>query len=191
MNYALPAVEEYQKLLPVARQLYDHTSRLTWEMLLPVFLVSIALSYTSDLGLTGAILVRLRRLVLVALLLVSFPMIAEFTQILGVEIAKSIDDMSGIDMVLEAASKRADAYSLDLTGLLNFGAAALLMNCANLSFVIEKFSTTLSARRLARLFGNAFLIRLLLEILNSRIIRPQVTYFCLLGSMMISIQTFS
>lgn len=47
-----------------------------------------------------AVIVRLKRLVLVALLLVSFPTIAEFAQIIGVEIAKSIDNMTGIDQVL-------------------------------------------------------------------------------------------
>src|ERR1017187_4483348 len=100
MKYNLPAIEEYEKLLPVARILYEHTSRLSWELLLPLFLVSVAISYTADLGISGAVLVRIKRVVLVALLLVSFPMIAEFCQILGVEIAKSIDDMTGIDMVL-------------------------------------------------------------------------------------------
>src|SRR4051812_31732786 len=100
MKYSIPAIEEYEKLLPVARQLYEHTSHLSWQLLLPLFLVSIAVSYTTDLGLSGAVIVRLKRLIIVALLLAAFPMIAEFTQILGVEIAKSIDDMTGIDMVL-------------------------------------------------------------------------------------------
>src|SRR5690242_18484494 len=107
MKYSLPAVEEYEKLLPVARQIYDHTSQLSWQLMLPLFLLSVAFGYTTDLGISGSILIRLKRLVLVALLLVSFPTIAEFSQIIGVEIAKSIDDMAGIDMVLDAASKRA------------------------------------------------------------------------------------
>jgi hypothetical protein len=136
MKYSLPAIEEYEKLLPVARQIYEHTSRLSWEMLLPLFLVSVAFSYTTDLGITGAILTRLRRLVLVALLLVSFPMIAEFCQILGVEVAKSIDDMAGIDMVLEAASKRAEAYSFDLQGLLNLGSDLVMGALVLISFLI-------------------------------------------------------
>jgi len=136
MKYALPAIEEYEKLFPVARQLYEHTSKLSWEMLLPLFLVSVAISYSTELGVTGAILVRLKRLVLVALLLVSFPMIAEFCQILGVEIAKSIDDMTGIDMVLEAASKRAEAYSFDLQGLLNLGSDLIIGGLVLISFMI-------------------------------------------------------
>lgn len=136
MKYTLPAIEEYEKVLPVARMLYEHTSRLSWEMLLPLFLVSVAFSYTSDLGLTGAILVRLKRLILVALLLVSFPMIAEFCQVLGVEIAKSIDNMAGIDMILQAASKRAEAYSMSLQGLLNFGADFISGILVFLSFLI-------------------------------------------------------
>jgi len=136
MKYALPAIEEYEKLLPAARAIYQHTSSLSWQMLLPMFLISVTLSYSNDLGLTGSILVRLKRLVLVALLLVSFPMIAEFCQILGVEIAKSIDNMSGIDTVLEAASKRAEAYSFDLQGLLNLGSDLIMGTLVVVSFLI-------------------------------------------------------
>ena len=134
--FNLPAIEEYDKLLPVARHIYEQTSALSWEMLLPLFLVSVAMSYTSDLGVTGAILVRLKRLVLAALLLVAFPMIAEFCQILGTEIAKSIDNMNGIDMVLEAASKRAESYSFDLQGLLNMGSDIIMGALVLVSFVI-------------------------------------------------------
>lgn len=136
MSYNLPAVEEYEKLLPVAKALYTHTSSLSWQMLLPLFLLSIALSYSTDLGLSGAIIVRLKRLVLVALLLVTFPMIAEFSQVIGVEIAKSIDDMTGIDMVLDAASKRADAYTFDLQGLLNLGSDLIIGALVLISFLI-------------------------------------------------------
>jgi len=136
MKYALPQIENYEKLLPIARMLYQRTSQLTWEMLLPLFLVSVALAYTNDLGLSGTIVTRLKRLVLVALLLVSFPMIAEFCQILGVEIAKSIDDMTGIDMILDAAAKRAELYSFDLQGLLNFGADIILNGLVVISFLI-------------------------------------------------------
>ncbi len=132
----MPAVEEYEKLIPVARQLYEHNSHLSWQMLLPLFLVSVAISYSTDLGITGAILVRLKRLLLVALLLVAFPTIAEFSQTIGVEIARSIDDMTGIDMVLDAAAKRADAYSFSLESLLNFGSDLLIGGLVILSFVI-------------------------------------------------------
>ncbi len=136
MKYDLPNVEEYEKLLPVARMIYEHTSSLSWQMLLPLFLVSVALGYTTDLGLAGSILVRLKRLVLVALLLVTFPTIAEFSQSIGVEVAKSIDDMTGIDMVLEAASKRASAFSFDLKGLLTLGGDLLIGALVIISFVI-------------------------------------------------------
>lgn len=136
MNYALPAIEQYEKLLPIARMLYDHTSTLSWEMLLPLFLLSVVFSYSADLGLTGSILVRLKRLFLVALLLVAFPTIAEFLQVFGVEIAKSIDDMTGIDMVLEAASKRAELYSFDLQGLLNLGSDLIVGALVLISFII-------------------------------------------------------
>lgn len=140
MSYSIPAVEEYEKLVPVARQLYEHTSQLSWQMLLPLFLISVAVGYSADLGLSGSIVTRLKRLVLVALLLVSFPMIAEFSQILGVEVARSIDDMTGIDMVLDAASKRADAFSFDLEGLLNLGNDLLVGTLVLFSFVILVFA---------------------------------------------------
>jgi hypothetical protein len=136
MTYSLPAVEEYERLLPVARTLYEHTSRLSWEMLLPLFLLSVAMSYSADLGLTGSVLVRLKRLFLVALLLVSFPMIAEFCQTFGVEVAKSIDNMTGIDEVLAAAAQRADAYSFDLQGLLNLGSDLIMGSLVLVSFLI-------------------------------------------------------
>lgn len=111
-------------------------------MLLPLFLLSIAFGYSSDLGISGSVVVRLKRLILVALLLVSFPMIAEFTQILGVEIAKSIDDMSGIDMVLQAASDRASQWTNGVEGLLNLGGdivvGALVFVCF-LILVVARF----------------------------------------------------
>ena len=135
-TYNLPAIEEYDKLLPVARHISEQTNQLSWEMLLPLFLVSVAISYTSDLGVAGAILMRLKRLFLVALLLVAFPMIAEFCQVLGTEIAKSIDNMNGIDMILEAASKRAESYSFDLQGLLNMGSDIVMSALVMVSFLI-------------------------------------------------------
>lgn len=136
MKYSLPSIEDYERLLPVARTLYEHTSRLSWEMLLPLFLVSVAIGYSTELGITGSILVRLKRLVLVALLLVSFPTISEFSQIMGVEVARSIDDMTGIDMVLDAASKRAETYSFDLQGLLNLGSDIIMGALVLVSFLI-------------------------------------------------------
>ena len=140
MRYDLPAVEEYEKLLPIARQLYEHTSKLSWQLLLPLFLVSVAIAYTSDLGISGAVVVRLKRLVLVVLLLITFPMIAEFSQTIGVEIAKTIDDMTGIDMVLQAAAKRAEAFSFDLKGLLTLGGDLLVGSLVIISFLILIFA---------------------------------------------------
>lgn len=135
MNSALSSLEQYDKLLPVARALYEHTSSISWQMLLPLFLLSIAMGYSTDLGISGSIVIRLKRLFLVALLLVAFPSIAEFLQIIGTEIAKSIDDMTGIDAVLDAASKKAETWSFDLNGILNFGADLLLGALALMSFL--------------------------------------------------------
>lgn len=134
-SQALSSLEQYDKLLPVARALYEHTSAISWQMLLPLFLLSIAMGYSTDLGISGSIVVRLKRLFLVALLLVAFPSIAEFLQIVGTEIAKSIDDMTGIDAVLDAASKKAETWSFDLNGILNFGADLLLGALALMSFL--------------------------------------------------------
>lgn len=105
------AYEQYEKLIPIARLLYEHTSKLSFQMLLPLFLLSVAIGYTSDLGIAGSVLVRLKRLAIVGLLLAVFPTVAEFSQVIGVEIAKSIDDMTGIDMLLEAASKNSSGFS--------------------------------------------------------------------------------
>jgi len=44
--------------------------------------------------------------------------------------------MTGIDMVLDAASKRAEAYSFDLEGLLNLGSDLLIGSLVLISFVI-------------------------------------------------------
>jgi hypothetical protein len=53
VKYTLPAIEEYEKLLPVAQQIYAKTSALSWQLLLPLFLVSVAISYSTDLGVSG------------------------------------------------------------------------------------------------------------------------------------------
>ena len=139
----LPQIEEYERLLPVAKALYTHTNELAWQLLLPLFLVACVMAYSSDLGLAGSVLSRVKRLVLVVLLLAAFPTIAEFAQIIGVEIAKSIDDMSGIDMVLDAAKKRSESYSLDLQGLLNLGndfVMAVFVLLSYLILVIARFA---------------------------------------------------
>lgn len=140
---SLPQIEEYERLLPVAKALYTHTNELAWQLLLPLFLVACVMAYSSDLGLAGSVLSRVKRLVLVVLLLAAFPTIAEFSQIIGVEIAKSIDDMSGIDMVLDAAKKRSENYSLDLQGLLNLGndfVMAVFVLLSYLILVIARFA---------------------------------------------------
>jgi len=140
---SLPQIEEYERLLPVAKALYTHTNELAWQLLLPLFLVACVMAYSSDLGLAGSVLSRVKRLVLVVLLLAAFPIIAEFSQIIGVEIAKSIDDMSGIDMVLDAAKKRSESYSLDLQGLLNLGndfVMAVFVLLSYLILVIARFA---------------------------------------------------
>jgi hypothetical protein len=141
MNQNLSNIENYEKLLPVAGLLYEHTSKLSWEMLLPLFLLSIAFGYTSDLGISGAILTRLKRLILVSLLLVAFPKIANFCQILGVEVAKSIDDMTGIDHLLDAAAASALGTTKNLVSLVsNFGGSVVLNFLMHGTYLILVFA---------------------------------------------------
>lgn len=139
-TYAIPAIEDYSRLIPVARELYEKTSHISWLLIVPLFCLSIAFAYSNDLGIAGAVLVRLKRLILVALLLAAFPTIAETLQTVGVEIARSIDNMNGIDQVLEAAQKRADTFSFDLEGLLNMGSDLLVGSLVLLSFIILVFA---------------------------------------------------
>lgn len=145
-KYSVPAIEDYDCLIPIIRELYEHTNKLSWQMLLPMFLVSVVIGYSGDLGMTGSILVRLKRLFIVALLLIAFPTIAEFAQTFGVEIARSIDNLEGIDNVLAAASARAESSSavgVIVDALSDFLVSALFM----ISFLILIF---------ARLFLLAF-----------------------------------
>jgi hypothetical protein len=131
-----PTFETYDQLIPVARQLYEITSGLSWKLLLPLFLLSIAMSYSTELGVTAAVIIKLKRLLIVALLLAGFPTIAEFSQNVGVEIARSIDDMTGIDFILEVAAKRADEFSFNLQTLLTLRADFLLGALTLVSFLI-------------------------------------------------------
>ncbi len=138
----LPTIENYDKLVPIAHALYEHSNHLAWQMLLPLFLVSVAIGYSTELGITGSVIVRLKRLVIVMLLLVSFPTIAALLQTMGVEIAKSIDNMSGIDMILRAAAAKAHGYSLNLTSLLNMGndlVMALFVTATYIILVLARY----------------------------------------------------
>lgn len=135
MNPPSPTFEAYDQLVPVARALYEVTSALSWKLLLPLFLLSVALSYTTELGVTAAVIIKLKRLFIVALLLVGFPTIAEFSQNVGVEIAKSIDDMTGIDMILEAAGRKAETFSFNLQTLLSLKADFILGAITLVSFL--------------------------------------------------------
>ena len=136
MSYTLPKIEEYEKLFPVAEKVYEQTSALGYQMLLPLFLLSVTMSYATDLSLTASVLLKLKRLILVAVLLVVFPEIAGFCQKFGVEIAKSIDDISGIDSVIQAASKRANEYSFNIKSLLMMRADIIIAGLSLFSYVL-------------------------------------------------------
>lgn len=133
---SLPNIEQYQNLIPIARELYEHTLSIAQKMLLPLFLVSIAIGYTADLGISGAVVAKLKRLVVTALLLVAFPYIASFVQTIGIEIAISIDDMSGIDKIMAAAGTKAGYLGSTTDGLLTFANDMLLSFLVACSYVI-------------------------------------------------------
>ena len=124
--YTASGIESYSQLIPVARELYEKTNGISWSLLLPLFALSVMFAYTSDLGISGAVITRIKKLILVCLLLVSFPTIAETIQLVGVELAKSIDDLGGIDQVLDAAAKQADTYSFSAASLLSMSGDLLI-----------------------------------------------------------------
>ena len=97
---SISVIEHYEKLSPVVTTLYTHMDKIAQMALLPLFLLSIFLAYTHDLGLTGTVLKRLKSLVLTALLLAAFPDLSELIRTLGQELALSIDGMKGLDLSL-------------------------------------------------------------------------------------------
>lgn len=135
MNLA-PSLEQYEKLLPVTELLYKHTSSLALQILLPAFLVSVAAGYTQDLGLSGAVIGRLKRLVVTAILLLLFPEITTVLQTLGRELAGTIDDLTGIDFLIKSASDGAARFSVSVQSLLSLGNDLLVSLLVGLSYAI-------------------------------------------------------
>lgn len=140
MNTPPVAIEQYEKLTPIAEKLYAHTDHLAQISLLPLFLLSIALAYSKDLGLQGALVSRVKRLVLTALILAAFPSLSGLIKTLGQEIALSIDNLQGLDDFLAAASKKADSYSASITSLLDFGNDIIVAVFVSASFLILYFA---------------------------------------------------
>lgn len=140
MSAPIMAIEQYEKLMPIAEQLYSHTDRIAQMALLPLFLLSICFAYSKDLGIQGAIAARLKRLVLTALLLAAFPALSGLIKTLGQEVALSIDNLQGLDQFLEAASKKAGEYSATIKSLLDFGNDLLVSMFVTASFLILYFA---------------------------------------------------
>jgi len=113
--------ENYEKLMPIVERLYQHMDGIAHIAILPLFLLSVVMAFSQDLGIEGAVVSRLKRLVVTMLLLAAFPSLTGLIKNIGQEIALSIDNLDGIDAFLKAASERAKAYSLDLKSLLDFG----------------------------------------------------------------------
>lgn len=128
--------ENYEKLMPVVERLYQHTDSIAHMALLPLFLLSVLMAFSKDLGIEGAIVTRLKRLVVTMLLLAAFPSLTGLIKNLGQEVALSIDNLDGIDAYLKAASKRAQEYSLSIKSLLDFGNDLIVSSLVTISYVI-------------------------------------------------------
>ncbi|MBS1982744.1 MAG: hypothetical protein JST16_01115 [Bdellovibrionales bacterium] len=133
-------VEQYQRLLPIAEKLYNQTDHIAQMLLLPLFLLSILFAYSQDLGLSGAIVSRIKRLVMTALLLAAFPTLSSLIRDVGQEIALSIDSMSGLDSMLKAAAEKASRFSLSINVLRDIQANIITGFCVTASFVLVYFA---------------------------------------------------
>lgn len=131
-----PIAENYEKLAPVVERLYHHTDHIAQIAILPLFLLSVLMAYSEDLGLQGAVVSRLKRLIITMILLVAFPSLTGFIKNIGQEIAMSIDNLDGIDQFLKAASDKASSYSTGVKSLLDFGNDLIVSLMVSVSFVI-------------------------------------------------------
>jgi hypothetical protein len=136
MNPAFPIAENYEKLAPVVERLYHHTDHIAQIALLPLFLLSVLMAYSEDLGLQGAVVSRLKRLIVTMLLLVAFPSLTGFIKNIGQEIALSIDNLEGIDQFLKQASEKAGDYGAGVKSLLDFGNDLVISLLVSVSYVI-------------------------------------------------------
>lgn len=105
-----------------------------------MFLLSVLFAYSEDLGIQGAVVSRVKKLVLTSILLVAFPGLTTFIRDLGQEIALSIDNLQGIDEFLKAASQKAGTYSGNVNSLLQLGNDLLLSFFVSISFLVLYFA---------------------------------------------------
>lgn len=129
----MPDIEQYQKLLPIAEKLYTHMDQVAQTLLLPLFLFSVLFAYSQDIGLGGAVVSRVKRLLIAALLLAAFPTLSSFIRDVGQEIALSIDNLGGLDEIMRAASAKAKTYSVSAKSLFDLGqslATGFLISCS-------------------------------------------------------------
>lgn len=135
-----PIAENYEKLTPIVERLYQHMDHIAQIALLPMFLLSVLMAYSQDLGLQGAVVSRLKRLVITILLLSAFPSITGLIKNLGQEIALSIDNLQGIDEFLKSASAKASQYSASVKSLLDFGNDLIVSLLVSASYIILYFA---------------------------------------------------
>ncbi len=140
MNPAYPIAENYEKLTPVVERLYHHTDHIAQLALLPLFLLSVLMAYSEDLGIQGAVVTRLKRLIMTMLLLAAFPSLTGFIKNIGQEIALSIDNLNGIDQYLKGAAEKASSYGVGVKSLLDFGNDLIVGFCVTISYLILYFA---------------------------------------------------
>jgi hypothetical protein len=136
LSSLIPHMEHFEKLVPVAARMYEHMDRVAQTALMPLFLLSILMAYSKDLGLAGAVVGRLKRLLVTALLLAAFPDLSSLIHRIGSELAFSVDNMDGIDAILKASAANAKGYSVSVTSLLEMGNDFILWSLVHASYVL-------------------------------------------------------
>ncbi len=134
-NVGPTIAENYEKLMPVVERLYNHMDQVAHIALLPLFLLSVLMAFSQDLGVEGAIVSRLKRLVTTAIILVAFPSLTGMIKNFGQEVALSIDNLQGIDAFLKAAGTKASSYSASVKSLLDFGNDLIVSLLVTISYI--------------------------------------------------------
>jgi len=134
-NSGQTIAENYEKLMPVVERLYHHTDQVAHIAILPLFLLSVLMAFSQDLGIEGAVVSRLKRLLTTAILLAAFPSLTGMIKNFGQEVALSIDSLQGIDAFLKAASSKASSYSASVKSLLDFGNDLIVSLLVTISYI--------------------------------------------------------
>jgi hypothetical protein len=133
------ALEQFFKILPVMGKMHELTDHFAHLALLPLFLLSIFFSYSTDLGLKSAVFMKLRNLVITVMLLYFFPKIATGIKLFGQDLAFRLDDMKGFDEVLRLAKEKIDSFEGGPMGFLGLGLNAILASLSYFLVYLAKF----------------------------------------------------